>query len=73
MPDQEHDAATGDPQIVDRLVAFGTALREAGVPIRVGEMLAQRPELAEFSDCLEELLEHDPLVAARDGGKFQIA
>ena len=49
------------------------ALREAGVPIRVGEMLAQRPELAEFSDCLEELLAHDPLVAARDGGTFQIA
>jgi hypothetical protein len=49
------------------------ALREAGVPIRVGEMLAQRPELAEFSECLEELLAHDPLVEAREGGKFQIA
>lgn len=49
------------------------ALREANLPLSVGEMLAQRPELAEFADCLADLLEKDPLVATKDGQRYQIA
>jgi hypothetical protein len=49
-----------------------TALREANIPLSVGEMLAQRPELAEFADCLAELLDKDPLVATKDGQRYQI-
>lgn len=50
-----------------------TALREASVPISVQELLAQRPELAEFLPCLAELLRHDPLIQTPDGQRFQIA
>ncbi|MGE3173085.1 MAG: DNA-directed RNA polymerase subunit alpha C-terminal domain-containing protein [Planctomycetota bacterium] len=49
------------------------ALREAAVPITVAELLAERPELAEFAPCLEQLLNHDPLVQTPDGNRFQIA
>ena len=49
MPDQEHDAATGDPQIVDRLVAFGTALREAGLPIGTDDVLTFCAAVAELT------------------------
>ena len=50
-----------------------TALREASIPITVSELLAQRPELAEFTECLADLLRHDPLVQTPDGQRFQIA
>ncbi|MEQ1630981.1 MAG: DNA-directed RNA polymerase subunit alpha C-terminal domain-containing protein [Planctomycetota bacterium] len=50
-----------------------TALREANIPITVAELLAQKPELAEFTPCLAELLRHDPLVQTPDGQRFQIA
>jgi hypothetical protein len=49
------------------------ALREAAVPISVAELLAERPELAEFAPCLEQLLSRDPLVQTPDGTHFQIA
>lgn len=49
------------------------ALREAALPLTVEEMLAQRPELAEFAPCLQELLAHDPLVQTPDGERYQIA
>lgn len=49
------------------------ALRAAALPITVDEMLAQRPELAEFAPCLQELLAHDPLVQTPDGERYQIA
>ena len=49
MPDQEHDAATDDPQIVDRLVAFGTALREAGLPIGTDDVLTFCAAVAELT------------------------
>lgn len=49
------------------------ALRDAALPITVEEMLAQRPELAEFAPCLHELLAHDPLVQTPDGERYQIA
>ncbi len=50
-----------------------TALREAALPLTVEELLAQRPELAEFAPCLEQLLAHDPLVQTPDGQRYQIA
>jgi hypothetical protein len=49
------------------------ALREAAIPISVQELLAERPELAEFAGCLEQLLQRDPLVQTPDGTRFQIA
>ena len=49
------------------------ALRDANVPISVEEILAERPELAEFAPCLRELLAEDPLVQSPDGSRFQIA
>jgi hypothetical protein len=49
------------------------ALREAGMPISVQEILAERPELAEFQACLAGLLGQDPLVQTPDGVRYQIA
>lgn len=48
------------------------ALREAGVPITVDEILAERPELTEFGPSIAELLLQDPLVQTPDGARFQI-
>lgn len=45
------------------------ALRAARMPISVAEILAQRPELAEFSATIAQLLRTDPMVRS-DGAKF---
>lgn len=45
-------------------------LRDAGVQLTVQEILAQRPDLAEFSGCLAGLLHSDPLVQSQDGRRF---
>ena len=49
MPDRSHDADVGDPQIVDRLVEFGTALREAGLPIGTDDVLTFCAAVAELT------------------------
>ncbi|MBL8752934.1 MAG: hypothetical protein JNK15_06490 [Planctomycetes bacterium] len=49
------------------------ALRDAGVPLSVDDVLRARPELAEFAPCLHELLAGDPLVQSPDGVTFQLA
>lgn len=49
------------------------ALRDAAIPITVQEILAERPELAQFQACLQELLSNDPLVQSPDGMHFMIA
>jgi hypothetical protein len=49
------------------------ALRAAAIPITVQEILAERPELAQFQDCLQELLSKDPLIQSPDGMHFMIA
>ena len=47
------------------------ALRAARTPISVAEILAQRPELAEFSATIAQLLRADPMVRS-DGAKFAL-
>lgn len=47
-------------------------LREAGVPVSVEEILAERPELTEFRDSIGALLQHDPLIQTPDGARFLI-
>jgi hypothetical protein len=37
------------------------------------QIVAERPELAEFRECLAELLEQDPLVQTADGLHYQLA
>lgn len=49
------------------------ALREAGMPLRVDDVLRARPDLAEFADCLRGLLGADPLVQSLDGEHFVLA
>jgi hypothetical protein len=49
------------------------ALRAAAIPITVQEILAERPELAQFQDCLHELLNKDPFIQSPDGMHFMIA
>jgi hypothetical protein len=49
------------------------ALRDAGVPLSIDEVLRSRPELAEFAPCLQQLLAGDPLVQSPDGVTFQLA
>ncbi|MCR9243832.1 MAG: hypothetical protein NXI31_02290 [bacterium] len=62
----QHGLALG--QTLTRLAR--TALREAGVQLTVDEILRQRTDLAEFADCLAELLHRDPLVHSQDGKRF---
>lgn len=45
-------------------------LRSAGVPLDVGSILAERPDLQAFADCLAELLRRDPMIQTRDGVRF---
>ena len=49
------------------------ALREAPAPITIHELLVERPELVEFADCLEPLLQKDPLVETANGSHFQLS
>jgi hypothetical protein len=46
------------------------ALRDAGEPVTVEDVVRARPDLAEFADCLGELLGKDPLVQSPDGNYF---
>ncbi len=48
------------------------AIRCAGVGLTIAEILLDHPELAEFADCLEQLLEQDPLVQTQDGQRYQL-
>lgn len=48
------------------------ALRTAGLPMSVAELLVEQPELAEFGPCLEELLQRDPMVRPRDDARYQL-
>jgi hypothetical protein len=48
------------------------ALREAGEPVSIDEILRARPELVEFGVCLSELLSSDPLVQTPDGAHFTL-
>lgn len=45
-------------------------LRAAGVQLTVEEIVQKRPDLREFSACLAELLQRDPLVQSPDGQRF---
>ncbi len=47
-----------------------SALREAGTPLSLPRLLAERPELAEFEGALEEILRASPFVVALEDGKF---
>ena len=49
------------------------ALRDAGTPLRVEDVLRARPELNEFAAGLHELLGEDPLVQSPDGVHFMLA
>jgi hypothetical protein len=50
-----------------------SALRAAGASLTVGEVLQQRPELAEFAPAIADLLRADPLVQSDDGARFSLA
>ncbi|MGA1525598.1 MAG: hypothetical protein ACO4CZ_16655, partial [Planctomycetota bacterium] len=45
--------------------------RVAGLTFQ--QIVAERPELAEFSACLQGLLDADPLVQSEDGLHYQLA
>jgi hypothetical protein len=49
-----------------------TALRKAGLPLTVRELLAEQPALSEFEDCLVDLLRQDPMVQTPDGEHWQL-
>jgi hypothetical protein len=48
------------------------ALREIGGQLTVDDILQQRPDLAEFANCLRDLLATDPLVQSPDGERFSL-
>lgn len=48
------------------------AIREAGVALTVSEILAQRPDLGLFAECLRDLLEADPALQTPDGLHYQV-
>jgi len=52
--------------------AVRQALRATGMPLTVEDILQQRPDLAEFSACLHELLAADPHVQTKDGARFSL-
>ena len=49
------------------------ALRDAGEAVTIADVVRARPDLAEFVDCLAELLVEDPLVQSPDGKYFLLA
>ncbi|MCB9877262.1 MAG: hypothetical protein H6835_06625 [Planctomycetes bacterium] len=55
------------------LRAARQALRELDEAVTVADVLRARPELAEFADCLADLLGNDPLVQSPDGCYFKLA
>ena len=48
------------------------ALRELDEAVTVRDVVRARPELAEFTDCLAEILSRDPLVLSPDGAYFKL-
>lgn len=46
------------------------ALRDAGEPLTVDDVVRARPDLAEFGACLADVLSRDPLVQTPDGRYF---
>ena len=48
------------------------ALREAGYPVTVDDVLRARPDLNEFANVLEDLIGTDPLVQSHDGSHFTL-
>jgi len=48
------------------------ALRVCDQPMTADEVLAERPDLAEFRTSLAQLLEQDPLVQSADGLHFEV-
>lgn len=48
------------------------ALRCAGQPLSVDEILQARPELSAFANCLHELIADDPLLQTPDGAHFTL-
>lgn len=49
------------------------ALRDAGEPLTVDDVVRARPDLAEFGACLGEVLSRDPLVQTPDGNYFLLS
>ena len=47
-----------------------SALRAAGAPLSLHRLVAERPELAEFEEALEEILRASPFVVALEDGRF---
>jgi hypothetical protein len=47
-------------------------IRSAGHSLTPNELLSERPELAEFESCLEQVLLEDPLIQCFDGERFQL-
>ena len=47
-------------------------LRSHALGLSLTQLLVERPELAEFGDCLGELLRQDPMVATADGLNYQV-
>ncbi len=48
------------------------ALRDAGVPLTVDDVLQAKPELGEFAPCLATLLQNDPLVQSAGDELFML-
>jgi hypothetical protein len=55
------------------LRAARAALRDAGVPLSVAEIVRARPELGEFAETLRALLPGHPHVQSADGVRFALA
>jgi hypothetical protein len=49
-----------------------TALRECPDPLTPQQVLAERPDLAEFADALPNLMEADPMLRTEDGFEFRV-
>lgn len=47
-------------------------LRHADLPLTPGEIVGEVPELGEFTACLQELLERDPLVESNDAMHYRV-
>lgn len=47
-------------------------LRACGTALTPDQVLMERPELAEFSDCLVDLMERDPMLLCQEDGRFQV-
>lgn len=48
-------------------------IRSRGQALTSDQVLVEQPELAEFSPCLQKLLERDPLLQSQDGRSFCVA